>query len=134
MFYKYKYKQWIVLFRKMSSYNCSVTARYENFFAHTVAVIRLSLSKKDNPLLNKSSDPYVQPLIFSLLFYERKQSQADEKQQTNFILFWRRQHDHLIDFCEKLIEGLLDFLFICLRYCFVNLNLFNLFILYLMKK
>ena len=46
-----KVKLWIVLFRKRLSYNCD-GARYENLFAHTVAVIRLIYpSKKNNPLL-----------------------------------------------------------------------------------
>ena len=53
-------KQWIVLFRKKYSYTCNGVciqieyrslARYENLLAHTVAVIRVHLSKKNNPLL-----------------------------------------------------------------------------------
>ena len=71
----------------MSSYNCNVNARNENLFADTVAVIKLFLSKKDNSFLNKSSDPYVQSLIFSLSFNEQKYSQADKNNKQILYFF-----------------------------------------------
>ena len=55
MFYKCIYKQWIVVFRKTQFYNCNVVCKkifipriraLFNLYAHTVAVIRLHLSKE----------------------------------------------------------------------------------------
>ena len=42
-----------------------VLAGYENLFAHTVAVMRLHLSKKDNPLLTYM---YISRLVAILFF------------------------------------------------------------------
>ena len=67
--------QWVVLLRKMQSYNCNGVCKQIlitrlsalfNLYAHTVAVIRPHLTKK-NPLLKYQ----IQALIFEYLMYKQ---------------------------------------------------------------
>ena len=131
-----------------------VLAGYENLFAHTVAVMRLHLSKKDNPLLTYMYiSRLVAILFFQLLFPKTlfrvlsdmvNYSQQEIKQKRRCVhpdekYSWWRSPPEFCEFFHAHFSNKIKFLFInrfslcysrstllVLFSCFITLTIFSL--------